>query len=185
MIEQKYSKENQTLAHNLSQANSQISSQKLEIKKLQKTIKNLESFSNPVNEAVCARCNISLEDSMRERDVQEVDQQRLEQIEQALKKKDMEFNNIFRHLEEKNNNEKLYKQELHLKSEQILQLEKDKFAIINENKQLRIDRSNFLEQLKELQDSVVRLKKIQVKDDKLMIDAYVQTKPTSKSIETQ
>jgi chromosomal replication initiation ATPase DnaA len=42
-----------------------------------------------------------------------------------------------------------------------------------------------LEQLKELQESVVRLKKMKVQDEKLMMDVYVQTKTKCKSIETQ
>ncbi|CAI2378064.1 unnamed protein product [Moneuplotes crassus] len=177
MIEQQYSQENNKLRNQLQGALKEVDSQKSLITTQKKTIKNLESLSNTVSEAVCPRCNISLEDSMvlKHEDMHEVDKDKIQKLEQALQQKDREMNNIFKHLEEKNHHERMFKQEIHMKNQQIIQMEKERFGIINENKQLRIERTNFSEQLKILQDSIKNLKKSKLKDDKLMIDAYIQT----------
>jgi hypothetical protein len=187
MIEEKYSAENQRLKEKLEEATEQLKIKNSEIKKQKKTIKNLESLSNTVNEAVCPKCNISLEDSMvfRKEDMHEVDTDKMRKIEEALHKKSMELDQIFKHLEERNNQERMFKMEIQNKSQYIIQLEKDKYNLVNDNKQLRADRSNFLEQLKELQESVKVLKSKSSANDKLMMDAYIQTGAKVCSISTQ
>lgn len=57
----------------------------------------------------------------------------------------------------------------------ILPIEKEKYNLSQENKQLRVDRGNFLDQLKELQESITVLKKENSSSEKLLMDAYVQT----------
>lgn len=159
LIEQKYSEENQMLKLQLEEALDQINSKSSEIKKLKKNIKNLESVSQ-VNEVICPKWNISLEDSMifKKDDMHEVNEDRIKKAEEALQKKSIELDNIFRHLEEKAANERLYQQEIHIKSQQIIQLQKEKYEIGNELKQLRNEKINFSDQLKSLQESVMRLK---------------------------
>ena len=136
MIEQKYSEENQMFRNKLQEALKELEAKKSEIKKHKKTIKNLESLSNTVSEAVCPKCNISLEDSMvlKRDEMHEIDNDKLNKMEEALKRKDMELNNIFKHLEEKNHYERLYKQDINMKSQQLIQFEKERFKLINENK---------------------------------------------------
>ena len=118
-------------------------------------------------------------------EMHEIDNTKFQKMEEALKRKDQEMNNILRHLEERNHHERLYKQELHMKGQQIINFEKERFGFINENKQLRIDRTNFIEQLKELQESVKTLKRKNLSDEKLMMDAYVQTGVKKVNLGTQ
>ena len=118
-------------------------------------------------------------------EMHEIDNTKFQKMEEALKRKDQEMNNILRHLEERNHHERLYKQELHMKGQQIINFEKERFGLINENKQLRIDRTNFIEQLKELQESVKTLKRKNLSDEKLMMDAYVQTGVKKVNLGTQ
>lgn len=91
-------------------------------------------------------------------DMHEVNEDRIKKAEEALQKKSIELDNIFRHLEEKAANERLYQQEIHIKSQQIIQLQKEKYEIGNELKQLRNEKINFSDQLKSLQESVMKLK---------------------------
>jgi len=175
MIEQKYSGENHSLRQDLSQANSDIRTKTSELKKLKKKVKDLESFSNSVNEAVCPKCNISLEDSMvfTKEDLAG-ETEKVKVLEDQLQQKTQEVQNMYRHIEDKTNNERMFKQDVQMKTQYIMQLEKDKFNLAKQNQQLHVERSNFLMQLKELQESVVELKK-NSNNDKLMIDAYCQS----------
>ena len=93
----------------------------------------------------------------KKEDFQEVNDERIKKFEEALQKKSKEVDNIFKHLEEKNSNERLYQQEIQIKSQQIIQLQKEKFEIANEAKQLRNEKAAFSEQLKSLQDSFSKL----------------------------
>ena len=55
LIEQKYSEENLILKEKLQRALKGLEEKEMEIKKQKKKIKNLESLSNTVSEAVCPR----------------------------------------------------------------------------------------------------------------------------------
>lgn len=187
LIESKYSAENQKLRQQLEKALDDLQSKSNELKKANKTVKNLENLlNNQVNEAICPKCSESLEESMvlSHRAMNEVDTDRINRIEAELQKKAQELNNVFKHLEEKNHNERMYQHELNNKGQYILQLEKEKFTLVNETKQLRIDRSNFLSQLKELQESIAEIKK-STTSEKLMHDAYIQVNPKTTSTSTQ
>lgn len=118
-------------------------------------------------------------------EILKIDNDQLQRMEEALKRKDQEINNIFRHLEEKNHHERLYKQELHMKGQQIINFEKERFGLINENKQLRVDRTNVIEQIKELQESIQNLKRKNLENDKFVVDVNIQTEINKVSCSTQ
>lgn len=188
MIEQKYSKENQMLREKLEQSLTELNVRASEIKKLKKQVKNLESWSQQVNEAICPKCNESLEDSQvfKQGDLKQLqsDQIRIQELENEIGNKTKEFDTLLAHLNEKHNNENIYKSELNKQSQTIILLEKDKHALMCEIKQLKTDKLKFIEQFKLLQQDFIMFKQ-KSPTWSLMIDAYTQIWPKLMTTQTQ